>query len=62
MTTAYDTRLATWISAHVDRRLRLTAALRRASLCELLNAALDQSLPSADELAQQMQGTHTHDR
>lgn len=47
----YDQRIATRISAPVDRRLRLAAALRKAKLSAFLDSVLDKHLPAADELA-----------
>ena len=42
-----NTRLATWISADVDERLRLS---------QLLTDLLDQALPSVAELTAQLRG------
>jgi hypothetical protein len=47
-------RLATWISADVDERLRLQALQQRQKLSRLLTALLDNALPTADELTTQM--------
>ncbi|MGH3217899.1 MAG: hypothetical protein ACRDPY_04075 [Streptosporangiaceae bacterium] len=52
-----NTRLATWISADVDDRLRRLALLRRQRLSHLLTELLDEALPSAAELAAQLQGS-----
>lgn len=49
-----NTRLATWIGAGVDHRLRLLALVRRQGLGHLLTDLLDQALPSAAELADQV--------
>jgi hypothetical protein len=46
-----NTRLATWISAGVDERLRLQAIVRR----QLLTDLLDEALPSLAELTKQLQ-------
>jgi hypothetical protein len=48
---AYDVRLATRITASVDRRLRMLALIKSQSLSHVLVSLLDQSLPPADELA-----------
>ena len=48
---AYDVRLATRITAAVDRRLRMLALVERQSLSHVLVVLLDQALPAADELA-----------
>lgn len=48
---AYDVRLATKITATVDRRLRMLALLRGQALSHVLVTLLDQALPPADELA-----------
>lgn len=48
---AYDTRIATRISAPVDRRLRMQALVKGQSLSEVLDSTLDKALPSAEELA-----------
>ena len=52
---AYDVRVAAKTTAMVDRRLRLLAVLKRQSLSRVLTAVLDEALPSADELAGQLQ-------
>lgn len=48
---AYDVRLATKISATVDRRLRMLALIKSQPLSHVLVNLLDQALPPADELA-----------
>ena len=53
---ALTARLATRISGAVDRRLRLAAVLRDARSGEFLDQLLDQALPPAAELADQMNG------
>ena len=50
----YDTRLATRISAPVNRRLRMFALLQCQSLSQALTALLDQALPPADVLADEL--------
>jgi hypothetical protein len=50
---------ATRISEDVDRRLRLTALVRRMPLSQLLDQLLDQALPPVAELAERMKGTIT---
>jgi hypothetical protein len=57
----YDARLATRISRDVDGRLRLLALVRRIRLGQLIDQLLDQALPSADELAEQMKGTASNE-
>jgi hypothetical protein len=52
--TQLDTRLATRISAEVDRRLRLTALVRGMRLGRLLDQILSQHLPTADQLTAQI--------
>ena len=47
----YDVRLATRITAAVDRRLRMLALIKSQSLSHVLVTLLDQALPPADELA-----------
>lgn len=42
--------LGTEVEPEVDERLRLTRAIRRAKVWQLVNAALDSYLPSLDEL------------
>jgi hypothetical protein len=58
---SYNTRLGTWISEDVDRRLRLTAVLRKTRLNRLLDHLLDQALPSQSDLTAQMQGVAPDD-
>ena len=48
---AYDVRLATRITAAVDRRLRMLALINSQPLSHVLVGLLDQVLPPADELA-----------
>ena len=48
---AYDARLATRITAAVDRRLRMLALVKSQPLSHVLDSLLDQALPRADELA-----------
>ena len=48
---AYDVRLATKISATVDRRLRMFALIKGQPLNHVLVTLLDQVLPPAAELA-----------
>ena len=48
---AYDVRLATKISATVDRRLRMFALVKGQPLNHVLVNLLDQVLPPAAELA-----------
>src|SRR5512135_93902 len=55
-----NTRLATWISADVDERLRLQALLNRQRLSQLITDLLDEALPSAAALTAQLQGAR-HD-
>ena len=50
----YDRRIATWITPDADNRLRLAALALRRPLSAVLTDALDQVLPSADELAQRL--------
>jgi predicted HicB family RNase H-like nuclease len=57
----YSNRLATRISSDVDDRLRLAALMRRMRLCQLLDQVLDQALPSAAELTEQMRKGTTSD-
>jgi hypothetical protein len=59
--TAPNARLNTWISPGVDERLRLLALLRRQRLGRLLSHLLDQALPSAGELAAQIQEASSDD-
>lgn len=47
----YDVRLATRITAAVDRRLRMLALAKSEPLSHVLVSLLDQALPPADELA-----------
>lgn len=47
----YDVQLGTRLTASVNRRLRLFAAVKGERLSHLLDSLLDQHLPSADELA-----------
>ena len=51
----YDRRIATRITSAADNRLRLAALVMRRPLSELLTDALDKALPSADDLAAQLQ-------
>lgn len=51
-----DARLATRISACVDRRLRLAAVVQRTPLGLFLDQVLDQALPPVDQLADQIRG------
>lgn len=53
---AYDARLATCITAPVDRRLRMLALLKGKPLSHLLTDLLDDVLPPAEELAGQLAG------
>lgn len=48
---AYEVRLATRITATVDRRLRMLALVKSQPLSHVLVTLLDQVLPPADELA-----------
>ena len=48
---AYDVRLATKISAAVDRRLRMLALVKGQPINHVLVSVLDQALPAAGELA-----------
>lgn len=48
---AYDVRLATRITAAVDRRLRMLALINGQPLSHVLVNLLDQVLPPTDELA-----------
>lgn len=48
---AYEVRLATRITAEVDRRLRMLALVKSRPLSHVLVGLLDQALPPADELA-----------
>lgn len=50
-TAAYNVRLATKISATVDRRLRMLALVKGQPLNHVLVSLLDQHLPTAGELA-----------
>jgi hypothetical protein len=54
-----NTRLATWISADVDERLRLQALVSRQRLSHLLTDLLDEALLSKAELTAQLQGGAT---
>ena len=47
----YDVKLATRLTAPVDRRLRMLALVKGQALSHVLVSLLDESLPSADELA-----------
>jgi hypothetical protein len=47
-------RLVTRIAPALDRRLRMTAAVRSKPITTVLEAALDKGLPTADELADQI--------
>lgn len=58
-TPAYDARLATRLSRDVNTRLRLLALVRHVRLSRLLDQLLDQALPSAAELTDQMKGATT---
>lgn len=49
-------RVATTIEPAVDRRLRLLAAIEGKTIGRVLSERLDQVLPSADELADQLRG------
>lgn len=51
-----NTRLATWIRADVDERLRLQALVNRQRLSQLLTHLLDEALPSAAALTAQLRG------
>lgn len=53
----YNVRLATKISATVDRRLRMLALIKGRPLNHVLVSLLDQALPAADELAALLAGT-----
>ena len=47
----YDVRLATRVTAAVDRRLRMLALIKNQPLSHVLVTLLDQALPPAGELA-----------
>jgi hypothetical protein len=53
---AYDVRLATRITAAVDRRLRMLALVKGEALSHVLTGLLDEALPPADELASRLTG------
>lgn len=55
-------RLATRISAGVDRRLRMAALTRRMQLGHFLDQVLDQALPPVADLADQMKGAVADER
>lgn len=57
---AYDVRLATKISAAVDRRLRMLALVKGQPINHVLVSVLDQALPAAGELASLL-GDNTQD-
>lgn len=50
----YDVRLATCITAPVDRRLRMLALVEGKRLSHVLTDLLDNVLPPAEELAGQL--------
>ena len=52
----YDTRLATRIPARINQRLRLLTVLRGDRLQHVLAELLDRELPSAEQLAEQIEG------
>lgn len=49
-----DVRLASRVSPTVDRRLRLLVLIQRQPLSRVLTQLLDQALPPADELIDQL--------
>lgn len=49
-----DVRLASRVSPAVDRRLRLLVLIQRQPLSHVLTQLLDQALPAADELIDQL--------
>ena len=51
----YDTRLATRIPARINQRLRLLTVLRGDRLQHVLAELLDRELPSAEQLAEQIE-------
>ena len=53
---AYDVPLNTRITAAVDRRFRMLALVKSQPLSHVLVSLLDESLPSADELASLLGG------
>jgi hypothetical protein len=57
-----DPRLATRISPDNDKRLRLTALVRRVHLRDVLDELLGAHLPTADELAGRIRNGDTDDR
>ncbi len=59
--TAYDARLGTRITGPVARRLRLLVLVRRQPLNRVLTEVLDQTLPSLDELTEQLKVQGSHD-
>jgi hypothetical protein len=50
--TRYDTRLGTWTTRSVRRRLQLAALAWGKPQCEILNTALERYLPPTAELAE----------
>lgn len=48
----FKSRLVTRIKPDIDRRLRMTAAVRSQTLAAVLDSALDEALPTADQLAE----------
>ena len=59
---AYDVRLATRITAAVDRRLRMLALVNSQPLSHVLVSILDQVLPPADELASLLGSNQEHEK
>jgi hypothetical protein len=57
----YDTRLATRIPARINQRLRLLTVLRGDRLQHVLSELLDRELPTAEQLAEQIEGAKTGD-
>ncbi len=58
---AYDVRLATKLTAPVNRRLRMLALVKGEPLSHVLVGLLDQALPPADELASLLAGSRRTD-
>jgi hypothetical protein len=50
-----DTRLATWIPAGIDERLRLFATLRRRPLGRTLADVLGGALPTVEDIGRELQ-------
>jgi hypothetical protein len=58
----YTARLVTRIRPVTSKRLRLAAVVEGRGIGQLLDGVLDEHLPSADELAQQIRnGEHADD-